>query len=68
MSVFDDKERNYGKLRFSGKKEDWPKWSAQFLALASVKKFKKSLSGQDTPPKENIELDEDSSDLESKNN
>ena len=35
----DDKESDYGKLCFSGKKEDWSKWSAQFLAVATVTKF-----------------------------
>jgi hypothetical protein len=62
MSVFGDKEMDYGKLRFSGKKEDWPKWSVQFLAVASVKKFKMSLLGKETPPREDVELDEESSD------
>ena len=58
----EDKDTDYTKLRFSGKKEDWPRWSTQFLALAQLKRFKKSLLGQETPPNEEEELDEESSD------
>ena len=63
----DDKESDYGKLRFSGKKEDWPKWSAQFLAVATVKKFKLCLLGKEIVPNESEELDENSSDTDIKN-
>jgi hypothetical protein len=40
--------------------------SAQFLALAQLKKFKKALLGKETPPDEEEDLDEDSSDAEIK--
>lgn len=66
MSVYDDKESDYVKLRFTGKKEDWPKWSTQFMALAQLKKFKKTLLGQENTPKESEELDEESEDIEEK--
>ena len=56
----DEKETNYAKSRFSGRKQDWPIWSTQFLALAQLKKFKKSLLGKETPPDEEEDLDEDS--------
>jgi hypothetical protein len=51
MSVNDDKESDYVKLRFIGKKEDWPKWSTQFMVLAQLKKFKKNLLGKEKTPK-----------------
>ena len=62
----EDRESDYTKLRFSGRKEDWPIWSTQFLALAQLKKFKRSLLGQELPPDEDEDLDEDSSDAETR--
>ena len=62
MSFLEEKESDYVKLRFSGKKEDWPKWSTQFLALAQLKKFKRHLLGLEEIPNESEELDEDSLD------
>ncbi len=59
----EDKETDFTRIQFSGRKEDWPRWSTQFLALAHLKKFKKSLMGQETPPDEEEELDEDSMDI-----
>ena len=59
----DDKESDYGKLRFTGKKEDWPKWSETFLAIAAVKNFKRVLLGLDKVPNEKLELDEDSQEI-----
>ena len=66
MSAYDDKESAFVKLRFTGKKEDWPKWSTQFLALAQLKKFKKNLLGEEKTPQENEDLDENSDDIEVK--
>ena len=62
----EEREAEFIKLRFSGRKEDWPIWSTQFLALAQLKKFKQSLMGQELPPDEEEDLDEDSSDAEMK--
>ena len=62
----EERESELFKLRFSGRKEDWLIWSTQFLALAQLKKFKRSLLGQELPPDENEDLDEDSSDAETK--
>ena len=62
----EDRESDYTKLCFSGKKEDWPIWSTQFLALAQLKKFKRSLLGLEVPPSEYVDLDEDSSDPDTK--
>ena len=62
----DERETDYAKIRFSGRKQDWPIWSTQFLALAQLKKFKRALLGQETPPAEDEDLDEDSSDGEIK--
>ena len=62
----EERESELFKLRFSGRKEDWPIWSTQFLALAQLKKFKRSLLGQELPPNEDEDLDEDSSDAETR--
>ena len=62
----EEREVDYAKLRFTGRKEDWPTWSTQFLALAQVKKFKNTLVGKETPPSEEEDLDEDSSDAETR--
>ena len=62
----EEKETDYTKIRFSGRKQDWPIWSTQFLALAQLKKFKKALLGKETPPDEEEDLDEDSSDADIK--
>jgi hypothetical protein len=48
------------------KKKDWLIWSTQFLALAQLNKFKRSLLGLELPPDEDKDLDEDSSDAETK--
>jgi gag-polypeptide of LTR copia-type len=64
--MVDEKDTEFTKLGFSGRKEDWPRWSTQFLGLARIKGFKKSLLGQDPPPDEEIELDEDSNDIKTR--
>jgi gag-polypeptide of LTR copia-type len=45
-----DEDKSYKAIQFSGKKEDYQKWSAKFLAYAHVKGFKKVLMGTETPP------------------
>ena len=65
-TMSEDRESDYTKLWFSGRKEDWPIWSTQFLALAQLKKFKRSLLGLEVPPSEYEDLDEDSSDADTK--
>jgi hypothetical protein len=65
-NMSDENETDYAKIRFSGRKQDWPIWSTQFLALAQLKMFKKALLGKETPPDEEEDLDEDSSDAEIK--
>jgi chromatin segregation and condensation protein Rec8/ScpA/Scc1 (kleisin family) len=62
----EEREAEFIKLRFSGRKEDLPIWSTQFLALAQLKKFKRSLLGQELPLDEKEDLDEDSSDAETR--
>ena len=62
----EERETDYAKIRFTGRIQDWPIWSTQFLALAQLKKFKNSLLGRETPPDEEEDLDEDSSDAEIK--
>ena len=60
----ENRESEFVKLQFSGRKEDWPVWSTQFLALAQLRNFKRSLLGQEIPPNEYEDLDEDSSNAE----
>ena len=36
----EDREAEFAKLRFSGRKEDWPVWSTQFLAPAQLKSLR----------------------------
>ena len=46
-NMSDERETDFAKIRFSGRKEDWPIWSTQFLALAQLKKFKNALLGKE---------------------
>ena len=62
----EERESELINLCFSGRKENWPIWSTQFLALAQLKKFKRSLLGQELPPDEEEDLNEDSSDAETR--
>ena len=62
----EDRESDFTKICFSGEKKDGPIWSTQFLALAQLKKFKRSLLGQELPPNEDEDLDEDSSDADTR--
>ena len=48
----EERETDYAKIRFTGRNQDWPIWSTQFLALAQLKKFKNALLGKETPPDE----------------
>jgi len=48
-----DDDKSYKVIQFSGKKEDYQKWAAKFLAFAHVKGFKKILTGVSTPPPAN---------------
>jgi hypothetical protein len=66
MSALGEKDSDNAKVIFTGKKEDWPRWSTQFLGIATTKKFKLSLLGKEIPPEENVELDEESTDNEMK--
>ena len=68
MRFLENKESDYVKLKFSGKKKDWPKWSTQFLALAQLKKFKMHFLGLEEIPNENEKLDENSLDNDVKKN
>ena len=64
MSALGEKDSDNTKVIFTGKKEEWPRWSTQFLGIATTKKFKLSLLGKEIPPEENVELDEESTDNE----
>ena len=47
---------------FTGKKEDWNKWSKKFLAQAKYKGFREALEGKQEVPAADTELDPDDDD------
>ncbi len=53
----DDGEKAVRLPPFSGKKEDWDKWSKKFVTRAMIKKYKDVLLGTAVPPPHNKVLD-----------
>jgi hypothetical protein len=53
----DDLEKTIKIVQFSGKQEDWRKWSKKFLARAAMKKYKGVLLGTVVVPAESDVLD-----------
>jgi len=53
----DEEERGIKAAPFSGKKEDWSKWSRQFMARAVSKEYDDILLGTVVPPKQADVLD-----------
>ena len=47
-------------VAFSGKEEDWLKWSKKFMAAARLKKFAGVIDGSVTVPEQKEDMDEKS--------
>ena len=52
-------ERTVKLVPFSGKQEDWRKWSWKFLARAAIKKYEGILLGETQVPRFDAEFDDD---------
>jgi len=55
----DEAEKTFKLVPFSGKKEDWHKWSKKFLARAEIKNYINVLLGDNDVPPAGEEIDEE---------